>query len=61
MQQLKKLFVVLMLAVSTLTSLAQSNKNNNDPDAAFKTAKEYWQKEQYSLAFPILKVCITKV
>jgi tetratricopeptide (TPR) repeat protein len=55
MQQLKKLFVVLMLAVSTLTSLAQSNKNNNDPDAAFKTAKEYWQKEQYSLAFPIFK------
>lgn len=38
-----------------LVAKAQFTKTNNDPDADFKTAKEYWQREQYSLAFPIFK------
>lgn len=36
-------------------SHAQFTKVNNDPDAAFKSAKELFQKEQYSLAYPIFK------
>jgi len=34
---------------------AQSTKIYNDADAAFKAAKEYFQNEQYSLAYPLLK------
>lgn len=58
MQQLKKkgLFIIAMLI--TFSSYAQYTKINNDPDAAYKTAKEYWQKEQYSLAYPIFKSLI---
>src|SRR5690606_24282762 len=35
--------------------LAQQTKFLNDPKAKFKEAKEYFQKEQYSLAYPLLK------
>lgn len=38
-----------------LISFAQETRFYNDPDARFKEAKEYFQKEQYSLAYPILK------
>ncbi|MBS1577260.1 MAG: tetratricopeptide repeat protein, partial [Bacteroidetes bacterium] len=38
-----------------LFSFAQETSFYNDPDAKFKEAKEYFQKEQYSLAYPILK------
>ena len=38
-----------------LISFAQETRFYNDPDAKFKEAKEYFQKEQYSLAYPILK------
>lgn len=38
-----------------LFSFAQETSFYNDPDARFKEAKEYYQKEQYSLAYPILK------
>ena len=34
---------------------AQSTKIYNDADASFKAAKEYFQNEQYSLAYPLLK------
>lgn len=34
---------------------AQATKANNDPDADFKLAKELYQKEQFSLAFPLFK------
>lgn len=55
MQQLKKTVFVYALILFASLANAQSTKNINDPDLAFKTAKEYWQKEQYSLAFPIFK------
>lgn len=38
---------------------AQYTKVNNDPDAAFKSAKELFQKEQYSLAYPVFKYLYT--
>lgn len=36
-------------------SPAQATKANNDPDADFKLAKELYQKEQFSLAYPLFK------
>ena len=55
MNQLTKIFVLLFFVVLQTTAFAQYTKMNNDPDEDFKTAKAYWQKEQYSLAFPIFK------
>lgn len=34
---------------------AQATKANNDPDASFKLAKELYQKQQFSLAYPLFK------
>lgn len=34
---------------------AQGTQTNIDPDADFKLAKELYQKDQYSLAFPLFK------
>jgi TolA-binding protein len=34
---------------------AQFTKTNIDPDAEFKTAKDLYQKEQFSLAYPVFK------
>lgn len=45
-------FVLLMNAAQLQ---AQATKTNEDPDAGFKQAKELYQKEQYSLAYPIFK------
>lgn len=52
------MLVCFAITIAIFTT-AQSTKNNNDPDEAFKIAKEYWQKEQYSLAFPIFKSLYT--
>jgi tetratricopeptide (TPR) repeat protein len=56
MYQLKKKFLFFIASiVMVLNCQAQFTTVNNDPDIAYKTAKEYWQKEQYSLAYPIFK------
>lgn len=39
----------------TVLSFAQATQANIDPDADFKLAKEFFQKEQYSLAYPMFK------
>ncbi len=39
----------------TINVFAQSTKINNDPDAAFKQAKDYYQQQYYSLAFNLFK------
>lgn len=44
----------LVLAIQFHPS-AQATQANMDPDADFKLAKELYQKEQYSLAYPIFK------
>lgn len=48
------------LAVSMLFTsqyaIAQATKANDDPDADFKKAKELYQKEQFSLAYPLFKM-----
>jgi tetratricopeptide (TPR) repeat protein len=38
-----------------LAASAQQTRIYTDPQASFKEAKEYYQKEQYSLAYPLLK------
>ena len=48
----------LVLAIAVLTSMAafsQSSRFYSDPQAKFKEAKDYFQKEQYSLAYPLFK------
>lgn len=55
MYQLKKVSLLLLFIVLFLATIAQSTKDNNDEDQSYKTAKDYWQKEQYSLAYPIFK------
>ena len=55
MNQLTKILVLLFFVALQTTAFAQYTKVNNDPDEDFKNAKAYWQKEQYSLAFPIFK------
>jgi TolA-binding protein len=44
----------VVLAMQSL-SFAQATKANIDPDADFKLAKELYQKEQYSLAYPLFR------
>ncbi len=38
------------------SSISQSTKENNDPDAGFKLAKELYQKGKFSLAYPLFKM-----
>jgi len=52
---MKNRILVLPAMLFGLISLAQETSFYNDPDAKFKEAKEYFQKEQYSLAYPLLK------
>src|SRR6185503_11621546 len=47
------LFVVALLL--TTATFSQQSKYYSDPEEKFKEAKEYFQKEQYSLAYPLLK------
>jgi tetratricopeptide (TPR) repeat protein len=47
---------LLIFALLTgLAGIAQQTRYYSDPQDKFKEAKEYFQKEQYSLAYPLLK------
>jgi TolA-binding protein len=46
--------LLLMIGLSYFSS-AQQTRFLNDPQATFNQAKEFFQKEQYSLAYPLLK------
>jgi len=50
-----KIFFACYCCCSINIAISQSTKFNNDPDADFKQAKEFFQKEQYSLAYPVFK------
>ena len=52
MKQATLLFTLISLC---LISAAQQTSFINDPQGNFNQAKEYFQKEQYSLAYPLLK------
>ncbi len=47
---------LLVIAILLTTSVfSQQTRFYSDPETTFKEAKEYFQKEQYSLAYPLLK------
>lgn len=47
---------LLVLAVTTCYfAFSQQTRFYSDPETSFKEAKEYFQKEQYSLAYPIFR------
>lgn len=50
----KQFFLAVAISFSSLL-IAQQTKFYNDPEATFKEAKEYFQKEQYSLAYPLFR------
>ena len=52
---MKKRFLLIAAVSSGLISFAQQTAFYKDPQEKFKEAKEYFQKEQYSLAYPLLK------
>jgi len=52
----KKAGLFCAAALLFCTSQAQYTKANDDPDADFKLAKELYQKEQFSLAYPLFKM-----
>ncbi len=52
---MKKYCVLCFLSVISFSSFAQQNLIYKDPDERFSLAKEYFQKAQYNLAYPILK------
>lgn len=52
---MKQATIVFSLLGLFLSSAAQQTGFINDPQGTFNQAKEYFQKEQYSLAYPLLK------
>lgn len=50
-----KILVTLLLSTLLITANGQYTMVNNDVDANYKLAKDYFLKEQYSLAYPIFK------
>lgn len=52
---MKQQFLLAAAMAGSMAGMAQQTKYYTDPQATFKEAKEYFQKEQYSLAYPLLK------
>jgi len=53
---IKKACVFSVIIFSSYATHAQFTKANDDPDADFKLAKELFQKDQFSLAYPMFKM-----
>lgn len=52
---MKKIICTVLVASWLLTVTAQQTRIIEDPQSSLKQAKEYYQKEYYSLAYPIFK------
>src|SRR6478672_4797327 len=52
---MKRLFLFLVISITSLSCFSQANFNVTDPDKDYKEAKDYFIREQYSLAYPLLK------
>ncbi|MBN8673297.1 MAG: tetratricopeptide repeat protein [Chitinophagales bacterium] len=52
---MKQQLVLAIAVVTSVTAFSQSTRFYTDPQATFKEAKEYFQKEQYSLAYPLFR------
>jgi TolA-binding protein len=55
MKKLIHTFFLLVGCTAALQLSAQLTQNHLDPDAEFKNAKDLYQKEQFSLAYPVFK------
>ncbi len=51
----QKIFLSLFLATLSFTSFTQPTHAVTDPERQYKEVKEYFAKEQYALAYPLLK------
>ncbi|MBC7850154.1 MAG: tetratricopeptide repeat protein [Chitinophagaceae bacterium] len=51
----KAALIITILGLTSFSLFAQQTRFFTDPEGSFKQAKEYFQREQYSLAYPILK------
>jgi TolA-binding protein len=52
---MKKLSSLSLILICSFISFSQQTFTLNDPQRKFNEAKEYFQKEQYNLAYPLLK------
>ena len=52
---MKNQYILIPAIFLSISVSAQQSRFYSDPEEKFKEAKEYYQKEQYSLAYPILK------
>src|SRR5688572_8000293 len=52
---MKKLCSLSLFVTCSILSFSQSTYTFSDPQRKFNEAKEYFQKEQYNLAYPLLK------
>ncbi|PWT78564.1 MAG: hypothetical protein C5B59_01530 [Bacteroidetes bacterium] len=52
---MKRSILFAFISLITSSSFAQQTYFVNDPEGTFKQAKEYYQKEYYSLAYPLFK------
>lgn len=52
---MKQQLLLVLATGGSIAGMAQQTRYYNDPQEKFKEAKEYFQKEQYSLAYPLLK------
>lgn len=55
MKKTCRLFVIILVSGISVQLQAQFTQTHLDPDAEFKNAKELYQKEQFSLAYPVFK------
>ena len=52
---MKNQCIATLVILFSISLQAQQTRFYSDPEEKFKEAKEYFQKEQYSLAYPLLK------
>src|SRR5690349_5614875 len=52
---MKKISISLSFCLASFLSFSQQTNFYKDPQNKFNEAKEYFQKEQYNLAYPIFK------
>ncbi|RYF90570.1 MAG: hypothetical protein EOO03_03465, partial [Chitinophagaceae bacterium] len=51
----RTIYSLLLLLAATTSSYAQPTHTITDPEKKYKEAKEFFVKEQYALAYPIVK------
>ena len=57
---MKQCFLFLFALGFAITTCAQSTHAINDPELQYKEAKEFIIKEQYALAYPLVKSLLEK-